>query len=112
MPAVTAPGVFTPLWGGNTVNLAVTSTTGNVALPGRVSYNKLQVRLYNAGGATAFVNCGGSTVTASATTDIPIPAGAVEVMTLDFPATVTTPYIAAVTSAGTATLYITPGDGV
>lgn len=90
--------LFTPV---STVSLAVTTTTGRVATVGDAS----TIRLYNAGNATAFVKFGSSTVTA-ATTDMPIPAGVIEMFR-----TGTLTHVAAITSGGTTTLYITSGEG-
>jgi hypothetical protein len=91
--------LFTPI---ATVSLAVTTTTGRVALVGDAS----TVRLYNAGTATAFVKFGDSSITA-ATTNMPIPAGAIEAFRPPGSST----HLAAITSSGTATLYATSGEG-
>jgi hypothetical protein len=90
--------LFTPI---STVSLAVTTSTGRVATVGDAS----TIRLYNAGTATAFVKFGSVTVTA-AVTDMPIPTGAIEVFR-----TGTLTHVAAITASGTATLYVTSGEG-
>jgi hypothetical protein len=95
---------FTPL--GATVNIAANTSTGNVALTTMNDLGGKDVRVYNAGAATVFVNFGISTVTA-ATTDMPVPAGAIEVITVGPAVT----HAAAITSAGTATVYFTSGRG-
>jgi hypothetical protein len=91
--------LFSPIL---TASLAVTTSTGRVALAADAS----TVRLYNAGTATAFVKFGDVTVTA-ATTNMPIPAGAIEAFRPPGAST----HIAAITSSGTATLYVTSGEG-
>lgn len=91
---------------GATKSLAVTDSTGRVALtgPGRSA----SVRIVNAGASTAFVKFGGSTVEA-ATTDMPILPGTVEIFDLPESAT----YMAGICASGlTATLYATTGQGV
>ena len=91
---------FSP--GAATVSLAVTTTSGRVAITGAPSPS---TRLHNAGPATVFVKAGDATVTA-ATTDMPIPSGQTEVFDLGAATN-----IAAITSASTATLYATAGAG-
>lgn len=91
--------LFSPI---ATASLAVTTSTGRVALAADAS----SVRLYNAGTATAFVKFGDSSITA-ATTNMPIPAGVVETFRPPGGAT----HVAAITSSGTATLYVTSGEG-
>ncbi len=88
-----------------TVSLAVTATTGSVAMTGNASV----YRLYNAGTALIFVEFGISSVTATTSTGMPIAAGATE--WLRAPNAATAPYVAAITSSGTATLYATAGEG-
>ena len=97
---------FTP---GTTVSLAATTSTGRVALTGASGKIKQQLRLYNAGSVAVFINLGGSTVTA-AVTDMPVPAGYTEVISI--PPGDGARYIAGITASGTATLYATVGDGV
>jgi hypothetical protein len=97
---------FTAL--GATVNLAVTNTTGSVALTAIGDQAGMEVRLYNAGSATVFVNFGISTVAATTTAGMPLPSGAIEVLTVGPGVT----YVAALTASGTATLYATSGRGI
>ncbi len=92
---------FTP---GGTVSLAVTATTGSVALSAAGS----SVEVQNTGLTICFVKLGASAVTA-AVTDYPVPAGQSKVIGRN-PNTDT--YIAAITSSGTTTLYATTGEGV
>lgn len=96
---------FKPKQGG-TVSLAATNSSSRVALVGATDA-PYQVRIYNAGPATAFLGRGDSSVTA-ATTNMPLPAGVVEVITLDGSVT----HLAAITPSGAATLYFTTGEGV
>jgi hypothetical protein len=97
---------FTAL--GATVNLAVTTTTGSVALTAVGSQGGMEVRLYNAGTATVFVNFGISTVAATAAAGFPLPAGAIEIFSVGPGVT----HVAAITAASTATLYATSGRGI
>lgn len=92
----------------DTVNLAVTSSTGRVAFLSSARTGG-QVRLHNAGPALVFVNFGTSSVTATTAAGFPLPVGAIEVFTVGIDAT----NVAALTaSAGlTATLYATAGNG-
>lgn len=94
---------FRPAIGG-TVNLAATGTTSNVQISQTASPQ--DYRLYNAGTVPVFIREGGSSVTASLTTDTPIAPGAVEVLTLG------ATHVAGITAGTAATLYITLGDGI
>lgn len=99
---------------GNTVSRATTSVTSRVLLGGQPipQGERFQVRIYNGGPDTAFIRFGSSTVNAT-TADVPIPSGAIEVMTFTVPDQVTTgAYMAAITASGTATLYFTTGVGI
>lgn len=89
---------------GNTVSLAVTGTTGRVAVP-TDAYNNA-IRLYNAGTVAVFINCGDVTVVATTAAGIPIAPGSVEVLGCG------KGYIAGIVTTGTATLYLTPGAGI
>lgn len=95
---------FSPVPGG-TVNISVTASSQPIRLQ-TVNDASGVVRIYNAGTATVWVEFGGSTVTASTTTSMPIPAGGVYVIGN------TQQYIAAIALAATGTIYFTPGDGV
>lgn len=93
---------FTP---GATVTLAVTTSTGNVALG--VPLIEKQVRIASlAANAAAFIRFGSSTVTA-AVTDVPILPGTVTIFSVGADVT----HVAAITGASTATLYFTSGQG-
>ena len=99
-----SPNPFGP---GVTQTLAVTATTGNVALGGTGS----QVLIQNAGSDYAFVNFGDSSVTASVTfptASVPVRPSSSLLVTV--PDTFTT--VAAICLATkTTTIYITRGNG-
>lgn len=89
--------------GGATTVLSVTSSSsGDTIAP---KYGR--IRVYNGGASVAFLRTGIGAQTAL-TTDVPIPPGVVEVFSV--PANHT--HAAAITSSGTATLYITVGSGM
>jgi hypothetical protein len=85
------------------VTLAVTTTTGSVALAGTGS----ALRVCNVGGAECFLAAGSSTVTAT-TASMSVPAGAIETFTIPITAT----HVAAITASGTTTLRLARGEGV
>lgn len=85
------------------VNLSVTSTSANVALPNRGAY----IVITNYGTNPAFVAVGDSTVTASATTSICIPAGAQTTFTLSGNPT----HVAAISSS-TTSINVAVGNGI
>ena len=91
---------------GSTVNLTASTSSGRVAVTGPGT--GANVRVYNSGTDTAFIAFGDSTVTASTTTGMPIPGGAVEMFTL--PQNITN--IAAITASGSPVLYFTTGQGI
>ena len=98
--------IFTPL--GSTVNVAATTSTGNVELSAVGHLGGFEVRVYNAGQNLAFVNFGSSNaVTAATTTGIPLAPGVPEVFTVNPSVT----HMAAITAAGSATVYATSGRG-
>ena len=84
------------------VSLAVTSATERVALAG----TGMQVRICNVGGAECFVMHGDVTVEAT-TSNMSVPAGAIEVFTIPLTST----HIAAITASGTTTLRLARGEG-
>jgi lipoprotein signal peptidase len=93
----------------STKNIVVGASTANVQItnaPGNV----MQVRVVNNGTATAWIEFGDSTITASLTTSIPIGAGVVEVLTVQCPATPL--YAAAIAAGATGNVYFTPGVGL
>lgn len=95
--------------GSATVALAVTTASARVAYQSGIKNHR--VRIYNAGTSDVAVEFGDATVVAVFPTNstgagMVIPAGAVEVLSSS------TSNLAAITSSGTATLYITPGEGI
>ena len=87
-----------------TVNLTAGVASTNVALPAAGE----QLRLYNAHTATVFYELGTSSAsTAATTTGVPLPAGAVEVISVGPQHT----YLAAIAASGSGTLYATKGNG-
>jgi len=89
---------------GATVSLAVTGTTGRVAVP-TDAYNT-SVRAYNSGTVAVFVACGDVTVTATVGAGLPVAPGTVEVLGCG------KGYIAGISAGTAATLYLTPGAGI
>ena len=89
----------------STVTVAATTTSGStqVALIG----NGRNVLITNAGTATAFVELGSSSATAATTTGLPVLSG--EILCLGRPDAST--HAVAITASGTATVYVTTGDG-
>ena len=97
---------FTPTYA--TVNISAGSTTANVAL-GNSAGDAVDVRVCNHCTVAIFINFGASSVTASASTSMPIAAGGVEI--LSFGPSVT--HMAAITaSASNQAIYATAGQGV
>lgn len=87
--------------------LSVTATTGNVAVGSANQGSTFQ--FCNIGTNICFVKSGTSNAITAATTDIPVPSGAI--LTYTFPPETT--HIAAICLATqTATLYISRGEGV
>jgi hypothetical protein len=100
---------FTP-YAASTQALAVTNATANVGLPANTKQVMLQTVI---GDSICFVEFGGSTVTAAVPSGAtlggtPINGGATHVFSVPINAT----KIAAITASGTATLYITPAEGI
>lgn len=89
---------------GKTVNIAATTANARVQVTSDTGIGSYRVR--NAGTVDVFFREGDVTSVASVTTDMSIPAGAIEVLTFG------STHVAAITASGSATIYITPGDGV
>ena len=86
----------------------VTAASTRVALPGALLGSQVRtVRLYNAGGADCFVECGGASVVAAVGTSMILPVGAVEVVKV-LPGWT---HIAGIVVAGSANLYLAVGEG-
>lgn len=71
---------------------------------------QVTVRIINDGSATVWIKSGDVTVTADVTNDIPVRAGASEIMT--FKAPTGGLYIAAIAAGATGKIYFTPGAGM
>lgn len=85
-----------------TITLSATTTSSeNTTLPADCA----QIRVHNAGPNVAFMRWGNVALTA-VTTDMPIAVGATEVFTKG-----SNKRIAAICGTGTATIYVTPGEG-
>lgn len=91
-----------------TVSLAATTTSSNVALLGVGAGSEYQLRIFNAGPATAFIARGDANTVTATTGGYPVPPGAIEVITC--PASIA--YVAAICASGSATLYLSTGEGV
>jgi len=92
-----------------TANIDVSSSSQAVSL---AVTGKQQVRVMNNGTATAWVNFGPSTVTASLTTGFPVGPGVTEVLSIEDLGTSVTQYAAAIAAGSTGKIYFTPGQGV
>lgn len=101
---------FTPAIAG-TSSIAVTTSTGLRAAIKQQPTGSHQLRLYNAGPSTVFWAFGDAAATAS-TSDIPLPSGAIEVITLSNPSNAPVTHVSAITASGTATFYLTTGQGL
>lgn len=86
-----------------TVSINASGTSANVQIGGvNISFN---VRVFNAGSQTAFVNFGAdNTVTATSANSMPVAPGAIEVFAVNSGG-----WAAAI---GSGLIYFTPGDGL
>ena len=91
---------------GGTESIAATTVSANALMGYDGLFKSRTVRVYNAGAATVFLRFGGPSVVAVAT-DMPIPTGIIEMFRPPRDAT----HVAAITSAATATVYVTTGEG-
>lgn len=92
-----------------TVNIDVSSSSQAVKIADGVGI--VHVRVMNNGSATAWITFGSSTVTAVATSSVPVASGGTEVFSFannDGSAL----YVAAIAAASTGKIYFTPGVGV
>jgi hypothetical protein len=99
-----------PFMPGDTRSISASTSsaaTGSALVPAKGG--PTQVRIHNAAAGLAFVKFGTSGVSAAAT-DLPVPAGAVEVVSV--PASDVATFGAAVLSSGTGTVYLTVGAGI
>lgn len=99
-----AESPFTPT--GATVTLSPTSSSNGAAVSGLPSgANSGVLRVVNAGPNVAFFRWSNASATA-VTTDMPILPGAVEVFSVG-----NCTHVAAICATGSATVYVTPGNG-
>lgn len=85
---------------------SATGTSGSIIDRGTIGGHSV-MRVYNAGTQLAFARWGTGTQTAT-TSDMPLVPGVVEVFSKAY----ADDTFAAITSSSTATVYITPGEGV
>jgi hypothetical protein len=90
---------------GASVSLSASTASSRVTLP--TGFVADQVRIFNSGTVVAFVEFGGSTVTATVASSLPIAAGAVEVLSCRGSS-----HIAAITAASLSVVYFTLGKGL
>lgn len=101
---------FTPE-AAKTVNIDVADTTANVKIwDGEKPVRTGSVRIYNDGSATAWINFGSSSVTATTTTGMPVASGVTEVVEVNDNGVDL--YVAAIAAGATGKIYFTPGEGV
>lgn len=92
--------------GGQTVNINVSAASQNVQVTTGSGLG--QIRIMNDGSATVWIRFGTTnSVTATTTADIPIGAGAAELMSHQGPV-----YVAAIAAGATGKIYFSPGEGV
>ncbi len=101
---------FRPIPNG-TISLAAATSSASAALAGTPRSGRFQVRIVCTGSTPFFLRFGVAGLSAS-TADIPFPAPCDEVLTVanrdDNPIT----HVAGLTASGTATVYLTTGDGI
>lgn len=86
----------------STVNIDVGAASASVSLG---ITQRASVQVTNDGTATAWINFGGSGVTAALATGIPVRSGATLVFATN------QPYVAAIAAGATGKIYFTPGSG-
>lgn len=87
-----------------TITLACTAISASTTV---LRQEPMQLRIYNAGPNDVFIRLGNGALTAVVATDMPIPAGAVEVFTKNAAGSVA----GICAGTGTATVYLTAGEG-
>lgn len=92
----------------STVNIDVSASSQSILIDETPGIR--QVLITNNGTATVWINFGGSGVTASLTTGIPIAAGSAGVFTTRISDGPT--YFAAIAAGATGKIYATPGQGL
>lgn len=90
-----------------TVNIDVSSSSQSVDLGTFIG--EQQLRVFNNGTATVWVEFGASTVTAALATGMPVGPGVTEILTIRGGSAI---YAAAIAAASTGKIYFTPGNGV
>ena len=88
----------------DTITLACTAASASTTV---LRQEPMQLRIYNAGPNDVFVRLGNGALTAFVATDMPIPAGAVEIFTKNAAGSVA----GICAGTGTATLDLTAGEG-
>lgn len=97
---------------GDTVSLGADTASDSVAFSAGLPDGEFQVRAYNAGTDAVFVMYAPSGDTITTAKGVPLPGGAVEVLTVTNPARARITNAYAITASGTATVYFTPGHGI
>ena len=101
---------------GATVSLGADTASDSVAFSGTgLPDGEFQCRVFNSGTDAVWVAFGpsGATYTAASGSEaVPVPGGAVEVLTAQNPAKARATHAYAITASGTATVYFTPGHGI
>lgn len=99
---------FAPKNGG-TVSINVSGSSQAVLVSKQNA--PMSVRVHNAGSAMVWIRAGGSTVTASSATDLPVGPGLYEILTFS-PDANGELYIAAIAAGATGLIYFTQGEGL
>jgi len=98
---------FTPTKGGLATTIAISAASTAVATA-LASTPVPNVRIYNSGAGVVFVAFGPSTTTAALSTSVPIAAGMTDVLGCSRQSYISVIY----PTGGTATVYVTPGEGM
>lgn len=93
-----------------TVTISAGASSQSQAIKKRPT-GKFQVRIHNAAATLCFYRFGDSTVTA-ANTDVPLPAGAVEVVTVENRDASAETHMAVILASGSGSVYVTTGAGL
>jgi len=94
-----------------TVKIDASTTSANAALL-KMPTGITQIRLYNSGSVPVFIRKGTDSTVTGLISDMPIAPGSVEVLTLNNNPTAPITHVAAITASGTASLYVTVGQGL
>lgn len=93
-----------------TAAISASTTTASAEVKKRPD-GAYQIRIHNAASALAFYRIGDSAVEA-ASSDVPLPAGAVEVVTVQNNDADPETHVAAILASGTGSVYVTTGAGL